>query len=73
MFNLYTNAIDQNGFMGLVSKNINAVSKSHNLKNRRIVSGFVIVGMLVVTVISTGSQNQIKTELEQRTSYSSIV
>ena len=73
MFNLYTNAIDQNGFMGLVSKNINAVSKSQNIENRRIVSGFVIVGMLVVTVISTGSQNQIKTELEQRTLYSSVV
>jgi|TARA_R110002096_G_scaffold367840_1_gene561095 hypothetical protein len=73
MFNLYTNAIDQNGFMGLVSKNSNSVSKNQKIKNRRIVSGFVIVGMLVLTVISTGSQNQIKTELEQRTSYTSIV
>ena len=73
MFNLYTNAIDQNGFMGLVNKNINDVSKTQKVENRRILSGFVILSMLVLTVISTGSQNQIKTGLDQKTSYVSVV
>jgi len=64
MFNLYKDAIDQNGFMGLVSKNVTAVSKYHQADSRRIVSGFAIVSLLVLSVIANGSQHQtsIKTQ-----------
>lgn len=59
MFNLYSNAIDADGFMGLVSNNVNTNSKEFEIDNRKIVAGFAIVSLLILSVITSGSQSQV--------------
>lgn len=51
MFNLYTNAIDQNGFMGLVSKNVTATTEAQRLDSRKIVSAFALMSLAVTAVL----------------------
>ena len=52
MLNLYANAIDQNGFMSLVSKNGNDNSKYFESQNRKIISSFAVVSLIVLSVIA---------------------
>lgn len=65
MFNLYTNAIDQNGFMALVTKNVNVTSSDHLLKSKRIITSFAIVGILVLSIIANGTQQQVNAEAQK--------
>ncbi|MCC3862141.1 hypothetical protein [Pseudemcibacter aquimaris] len=76
MFNLYADAIDQDGFMGLVSKNTNEISESDIEKSNSIIASFAIASLLLVSVMVNGAQSQKLVELEQLASigsYSSIV
>lgn len=54
MFNLYNDAIDPNGFMGLVSKNANSTSAAQERHSRKIVSGFAIASLAIVAVMNKG-------------------
>jgi len=65
MFNLYTNAIDQNGFMALVTKNVNVTSNEHVLKSNRIITSFAVVSLLVLSVIANGTQQQVSAEVQK--------
>ncbi|MDG1708814.1 MAG: hypothetical protein P8H03_08620 [Emcibacteraceae bacterium] len=56
MFNLYTNAIDQNGFMGLVSNNVKSTTEANRIDSRKIVSGFAIMSLAVTAVIARGAE-----------------
>jgi len=56
MFNLYNNAIDQNGFMGLVSNNVATTSEANRIDSRKIVSGFAIVSLAVTAIIVRGAE-----------------
>ena len=58
MFNLYNDAVDQNGFMGLVGKGEKAISEKEAKENRWIVSSFAVFSVLIISVISNGSQAQ---------------
>ncbi|MBL4602765.1 MAG: hypothetical protein JKY84_08470 [Emcibacteraceae bacterium] len=73
MFNLYNNSINQNGFMGLVSKNVTANSQDHAINSRKIVSGFAIVSLLVLSVIANGSQYQTSVEAQKLATIASYV
>mgnify|MGYP000743008002 CR=1 FL=1 len=59
MFNLYAKAIDRNGFMGLIGDNVNTNSTEFEIDNRKIVSGFAIVSLLILSAITSGSQSQL--------------
>jgi|TARA_R110002096_G_scaffold435548_1_gene661436 hypothetical protein len=59
MFNLYANAIDADGFMGLVSNNVKPNSKEFEIDSRKIISGFAIISLLILSVITSGSQSQL--------------
>ena len=63
MFNLYTTET-KDGFMGLVSNKVTSTKPEHEIDNRRIVAGFAIISLLVLSVIANGSQYQ--TNLEQQ-------
>ena len=54
MFNLYKDAIDPNGFMGLVSKNSNSTSAAQETHSRKIALGFAIASLAIVAVMSKG-------------------
>jgi len=56
MFNLYNDAIDQNGFMGLVSKNANNSSALQETHSRKIVSGFAIASLAIIAVMTKGAE-----------------
>jgi hypothetical protein len=58
MFNLYKNSINPNGFMGLVSNNIDTTTADHAIDSRRIVSGFAVMSLLVMSLMASGSQTQ---------------
>ena len=65
MFNLYNNSINQNGFMGLVSKNVAINSQDNAVNSRKIISGFAIVSLLVLSMIANGSQYQTSVEAQK--------
>lgn len=65
MFNLYTDAIDQNGFMALVSKNVNVTSSDHVLKSKRIITSFAVFSLLVLSIIANGTQQQVSAETQK--------
>jgi len=52
MLNLYANAIDQNGFMSLVSKNVNDNTRYFERQNRKIISSFAVVSFIVLSAIA---------------------
>ena len=56
MFNLYKDAIDQNGFMGLINKNSNSSSVAHETHSRKIISGFAIASLTIVAVMTKGAE-----------------
>ncbi len=70
MLNLYTNET-KDGFMGLVAKRGASSSTAHEIDNRRILSGFAIVSLLVLSVIANGSQHQISVEQQRVASIAS--
>ncbi|MBT6329884.1 MAG: hypothetical protein HOJ34_08890 [Kordiimonadaceae bacterium] len=76
MFNLYSNAIDSDGFMGLVSKNNNTTDKKYESASRRVVSDFTVLSLLILAAISSGSENQLNNEIQKIstiTSYTSVI
>ena len=54
MFNLYKDAIDPNGFMALVSKNVDATTTEQETHSRKILSGFAIASLAIVAVMNKG-------------------
>ncbi|MCC3860160.1 hypothetical protein [Pseudemcibacter aquimaris] len=56
MFNLYKDAIDQNGFMALVSNNIETTTKEQETHSRQVFAGFAIVSLAIMSVIGKGSE-----------------
>ena len=58
MFNLYANSIDPNGFISLVSNNKEVSSEENRISNRKILSGFAVASLLIVSVTANGSQSQ---------------
>lgn len=73
MFNLYADAIDPNGFMGLVSKNINANDPGTEVESRKIIASFTIVSVLVLSIIATDTISQQFTKASTAASYTSAV
>lgn len=76
MFNLYTNAIDPNGFMGLVSKNINANDHETEVESRKIITGFALASVLIISLIANGSLSQQLSAVQKNTaiaSYATLV
>lgn len=71
MFNLYSDAIDQDGFMGLVSKNANEISERETESSNNIIASFAIASLLLVSVMANGAQSQKLVELEQLASINS--
>ncbi|MDG1995316.1 MAG: hypothetical protein P8J14_02385 [Emcibacteraceae bacterium] len=65
MFNLYKNSINPNGFIALVGNNVNTTSDDHTIDSRKIVSGFAIVSLLIMSVIANGSQLQKLSEFQK--------
>lgn len=65
MLNLYTNAIDNNGFMGLVNRNENVNVEEQENKSRKIVTGFAVLSLLVVSMIVNGTQHQTSVEVQK--------
>ncbi len=65
MLNLYTDAIDPNGFMSLVSKNVNTTTKIFERENRKIITSFAIISLIVLSAISNGVQFQQNFEQER--------
>ena len=70
MFNLYTNET-KDGFMGLVAKKEHSSASAHEIDNRRILSGFAVVSLLVLSVIANGSQYQTSVETQRVASIAS--
>jgi len=58
MYNLYANSIDPNGFISLVSNNKEVSSEENRISNRKILSGFAVASLLIVSVMVNGSQSQ---------------
>ncbi len=52
MFNLYANSIDPNGFISLVSNNKEVTSEENRISNRKILSGFAVASLLIVSVMA---------------------
>ncbi len=73
MLNLYANAIDQNGFMSLVSKNVNDNSKYFESQNRKIISSFVVVSLIFLLVITSGVEFQQNVEQEKLATMTSYI
>lgn len=71
MFNLYKNAVDQNSFIGLVNKSEKIISEKEINENRWIVSSFVAISVLVLSVIANGSQSQARFEAQKLASLAS--
>ncbi len=65
MFNLYANAINPDGFISLVSKNTNNTNEDHTISNRKILSGFAVASLLIVSVMANGSQSQKNAEYQE--------
>lgn len=65
MFNLYSDSIDPNGFISLVSKTADNTNEEHRLSNRKILSGFAVASLLIVSVMANGSQSQKIAEIQQ--------
>lgn len=65
MLNLYTNAIDTNGFIGLANKNENVNVDEQQIKSRDIVTGFAVLSLLVVSMIVNGTQYQTNVEAQK--------
>ncbi len=76
MFNLNKDAVDQNGFISLVSKGTKTINEKHERESRWIVSSLAVLSLLVVSLIANGSQAQTKFEEQQIASivsYNSVV
>lgn len=76
MFNLYANSIDPNGFISLVSKNADVTTEENRISNRKILSGFAVASLLIISVMANGSQSQKIAEyqeLAKLASYTSTV
>lgn len=76
MFNLYANSTSSDSFLGLVSKNIDNDKEGFEINNRKILSGFAVVSLLILSVIANGSQYQINFEQQKQAtiaSYSNAV
>lgn len=58
MFNLYSNAIDTNGFINLVSKKRITKSSNYQNNNRKIISLFAVASLMVITLINSGVEFQ---------------
>ena len=71
MFNLYANSISSDGFLGLVSKNVERNNKEFEINNRKILSGFAVVSLLIISVIANGSQYQANFELQKQATIAS--
>jgi hypothetical protein len=65
MFNLYKNSINPDGFIALVGTNVNATTDAHAIDSRKIVSGFAIVSLLIMSVMANGSQSQKISEFQK--------
>ena len=70
MLNLYANQ-DQNGIMSLLGKNTPDNSHEIETNNRRIVSGFAVLSLLILSVIANGSQYQTSFEQQRQSTISS--
>lgn len=76
MFNLYSNATSSDSFLSLVSKNTISNNDDFKMSSQRIVSGFAVVSLLILSVIVNGSQYQTSVEAQKLTtlaSYSSVI
>lgn len=73
MLNLYTDAINPNGFISLVSKSNQSNIKIFERENRKIISAFAVVSLIVISAISNGAQFQQNFELERMTSFTSSI
>lgn len=71
MFNLYKNAVDQNSFIGLVNKSEKTISGKEVNENRWIVSSFLTISVLILSVIANGSQAQARFETQKLASIAS--
>ncbi|MEZ5757981.1 MAG: hypothetical protein R3D86_07155 [Emcibacteraceae bacterium] len=67
MLNLYKNAISPNSFLGLVGNKPQADTKILENNNRRIFAGFAVLSLLILSVISNGSQHQLGFGIESHT------
>ena len=65
MLNLYRNSIDPNGFISLVSKNTENTTEEHRISSRKILSGFAVASLLIVSVMANGSQSQKIAEFQE--------
>ena len=73
MLNLYANAIDQNGFISLVSKDVNDNSKDFKRQNRMVISSFAVVSLIVLSVITNGVEFQQNVEQEKMATMTSYI
>ncbi len=74
MLNLYANET-RGGIMSLVT-NKAKLSAANDVNNRRIITTFSVVGLLVLSVIANGSQAQARFEQQQQSeiaSYTSVL
>ncbi|MDG1708000.1 MAG: hypothetical protein P8H03_04520 [Emcibacteraceae bacterium] len=71
MFNLYKNSINPDGFIALVGKNLNTTTDAHAIDSRKIVSGFAVASLLIMSVMANGSQSQKISEFQKLATISS--
>ncbi len=75
MLNLYANA-DRRGFLSLVASKPNNDLNEVMADNRKIISTFAVLSILIISVIANGSQYQTNFELQKQStiaSYTSMV
>ena len=75
MFNLYTNAIDHNGFLGLVS-NFKTTDKQFETDSSTVVSDFAAISLVIIYLISGGSVYQTNNDIQKLStiaSYTSVI
>lgn len=76
MFNLYADAIDRDGFMGIVSKKSSTSDKQYEVDSRGVVSDFTVASLLILFLISGSSVYQTNNETQRHsvvTSYTSVI
>lgn len=76
MFNLYATSTGSDSFLRLMNKDVENNKKEFEIKSRKILSGFAVASLLILSVIANGSQHQISFEQQKQAtiaSYSSAI
>ncbi len=71
MLNLYANET-RNGIMKLVGKTEKTNVADINVENRRVLSSFAVLSLLILSVIANGSQVQASFEQQQQATIASF-